>query len=193
MEIEKSLFQKQELSSLTLQSSADSVITTDLKGLVQYLNPAAERLIGWKNNDAKNRLLSEVFNIIHEFTRDSIENPVLKVVRYGCVFYLPKHTILISRDGSEHFIEDSCAPIRDRKGNIIGAVMVFRDVSKSRELEYQLFWQANHDFLTRLRNRLYFEKKLIEAMVSIEGAIQDATTALSAADFAGYFAKDKRS
>ena len=172
LEIEKALFKEKELAEITLQSIADAVVTTDSKGKVQYLNPVAQRLTGWQQQEAKDRLLSEVFNIVEEFTRETLENPVAKVLREDCVLGLTNHTLLISRDGREYPIDDSAAPIRDRQGNLIGAVMVFHDISESRQLQRQLSWQATHDSLTRLYNRLHFERELIEAIASSRGAIQ---------------------
>ncbi|NJN22254.1 MAG: diguanylate cyclase [Leptolyngbya sp. RL_3_1] len=120
----------------------------------------AEQLTGWTATTAQGKPLPEVFQIIHELTRQPAENPVEQSLREGCVTGLANHTVLISRDGTEYSIEDSAAPIRDREGRMIGAVMVFHDVTQSRELQQQLSWQASHDALTDLPNRWQFEQEL---------------------------------
>ncbi|MGD1905730.1 MAG: PAS domain S-box protein [Leptolyngbyaceae cyanobacterium] len=165
-EMEQALFREKEQAQITLHSIADAVITTDALGQVEYFNPVAEQLTGWDAEQSHGRPLSEVFNIIHELTRQPIENPVEQVLRDGCVKVLTDHTILISQDGTEYSIEDSAAPIRDRQGQMIGTVMVFHDVTQSRELQHQLSWQASHDALTDLPNRRQFEQELIELLKS---------------------------
>jgi diguanylate cyclase (GGDEF)-like protein/PAS domain S-box-containing protein len=158
--MEQALFREKELAQVTLHSIADAVITTDASGRVEYFNPVAEQLTGWAVTAAQGKLLPEVFQIIHELTRQPAENPVERSLREGCVTGLANHTVLISRDGTEYSIEDSAAPIRDREGRMIGAVMVFHDVTQSRELQQQLSWQASHDALTNLPNRRQFEQEL---------------------------------
>lgn len=165
---EQALFREKELAQVTLHSIADAVITTDNRGRVEYFNPVAEQLTGWTATEAKGKALPEVFHIVHEVTGEPVSNPVEHVVQTGLVTELANHTVLISRDGAEYSIEDSAAPIRDRQGHMIGAVMVFHDVTQSRQLEGQLSWQANHDALTGLPNRRKFEQELIELLQSVQ-------------------------
>ena len=148
---------------MTLQSIGDAVITTDVHGNINKLNPIAEHLTGWTIDKAKGKPISEVFNIINEETRKPASEPILRALREGRIVGLANHTILISREGKEFAIEDSAAPIRDRQGQVIGAVMVFHDVTYSRNLTHQLSWQASHDPLTRLANRRKFDQVLQEA------------------------------
>ncbi len=122
----------------TLRSIGDGVIATDDKGVVVFMNPAAEYLTGYKEEQAVGKFLGKIFNIVNEKTRKPVENPVVKVLREGIIVGLANHTILISKDGIEHAIDDSGAPIRDDKNNIIGVVMVFRDVSAARKAENNL-------------------------------------------------------
>ena len=164
--IEKELFQGKELAQVTLQSIGDAVITTDAQGRIEYFNPIAEQLTGWKCHEAKGMSLSEVFKIVNEDTRKPVDNPVDKVLREGRIISLANGTVLISRDGTEYAIDDSAAPIRDRNGQLIGAVLVFHDVTQSRHLSRQLSWQASHDTLTGLVNRGKFEQELLEAIAS---------------------------
>jgi len=136
--MEKELRDREEWFSTTLKSIGDAVIATDSDGKVMFLNPVAEDLTGWNTEDARGRPLEEVFHIINENTRKPVESPVARVFREGIVIGLANHTILISRDGKEISIDDSGAPIRDSKGNITGAVMVFRDITEKRNLEARL-------------------------------------------------------
>ena len=163
---EEQLFREKERAEVTLQSIADAVMTTDPNGAVQYMNPAAEQLTGWRNSEAQGRPLIEVFNIISELTRQVAEDPVKQCLRDGAVVCLANHTVLIKRDGQEISIEDSAAPIRDQYGKITGVVMVFHDSSTERELKHQLSHQASHDSLTGLANRRKFERCLEEVLVS---------------------------
>jgi diguanylate cyclase (GGDEF)-like protein/PAS domain S-box-containing protein len=158
------LFLEKELAQVTLQSIGDGVITTDMAGKIQYFNPVAEQLTGWRANEVKGIPLTKIFKIVNEVTREPVENPVEQVLREDRIAGLANHTILIARDGTEYAIDDSAAPIRDRNGKTIGAVLVFHDVTQSRQLARQLSWQASHDTLTGLVNRREFERQLIEAI-----------------------------
>ena len=164
--IEEALFQAKERAEITLQSIGDAVITTDALGVVDYLNPVAETLTGWRLAEAAGRLLTEVFPIFNEDTRALVENPVSRCLREGAIVGLANHTLLVTREGREIAIEDSAAPIRTRNGEIIGVVMVFHDVTQSREMAQKLTWQAAHDALTGLINRREFEHRLQQALAS---------------------------
>ena len=157
---EAMLFQEKERALVTLQSIGDAVITTDTEGHVEFLNPIAERLTGWHNDEARGRPLTEVFHIVNEMTRIEVENPVDKALRLDGVVGLANHTLLIRRDGEEYAIEDSAAPIRDREGKVIGVVLVFHDVTESRQMAEEIAYQASHDALTGLVNRREFERWL---------------------------------
>jgi diguanylate cyclase (GGDEF)-like protein/PAS domain S-box-containing protein len=163
---ERAIFEEKEKAQVTLQSIGDAVITTDASGYVEYLNPVAEDLTGWSTDEASGKLLSEVFNILNESTREPLEDPVSRALREGRVIAVSDHTVLVNRRGQEIAIQDSAAPIRDRAGKIIGAVMVFHDVSKERRLRRALAYQATHDALTGLINRREFENRLNEALLS---------------------------
>ncbi|MBM9537817.1 response regulator [Desulfobulbus alkaliphilus] len=116
--------------SATLRSISDGVVACDAKGRVTSLNTVAERLTGWSNSEAAGRLLEEVFRIVNAHTRETVENPVTRALAEGMNVDLASHTALIAKDGTEHQIADSCAPIRDTSGAITGAVLVFRDVTE---------------------------------------------------------------
>jgi len=137
-ELERKLKEKERWLATTLRSIGDAVITTDEKGLVTFMNPIAEALTGWKQEDALARDLIEVFNIVNEQTRTLAESPVKKALREGIVVGLANHSLLIARDGRETPVDDSAAPIRDDKGNITGVVLVFRDVTERKRTEEML-------------------------------------------------------
>jgi PAS domain S-box-containing protein len=126
----------------TLRSIGDAVIATDARGLVRFMNPVAERLTGWPLAEAEGRTLAEVFRIVNEVTRATVESPVDKVLREGQVVGLANHTVLLARDGREVPIEDSGAPIRDGRGRTTGVVLVFHDVTEQRKVERARSLQA---------------------------------------------------
>ena len=164
---ETAVFQAKERAQVTLQSIGDAVITTDSLGRIDYMNPVAESLTGWERRDAEGELIGAVMTVVDENSRDAGENPVMRCLREGQVLGLSQHTVLVSRKGQEIAIQDSAAPIRDRAGNLIGAVMVFHDVSKERRLHRALYYQASHDALTGLINRREFENRLTRAVESV--------------------------
>ena len=120
----------EERLAVTLNSIGDAVISTDEKGMVTMLNPLGEKLTGWTKQEAQGRHVSDIFHIINQETRVPSVIPVLKTLAQGSIQGMANHTILISRDGSESAIADSCAPIRERNGDLVGTIMVFRDVTK---------------------------------------------------------------
>jgi PAS domain S-box-containing protein len=119
----------EEKLAVTLKSIGDAVITTDAEGRVTLLNPFAERLTGWTHAAAAGHPVEEIFKIINQETRLPSVVPVNETLAQGTIHGLANHTILISRDGSECAIADSCAPIRDRDGQVVGSVLIFRDVT----------------------------------------------------------------
>ncbi|MGA2343021.1 MAG: PAS domain S-box protein [Steroidobacteraceae bacterium] len=168
---ETAVFQAKERAQVTLQSIGDAVITTDSEGRVDYMNPVAESLTGWENHEAQLQLISSILAVVDEGTREAGESPIARCLREGQVLGLKQHTVFMPRRGQEIAIQDSAAPIRDRAGNLIGAVMVFHDVSKERRLHRALHYQASHDALTGLINRREFENRLTTAVESVR---QDA-------------------
>ena len=127
-----------EQLAATLTSIGDAVIVTDERGQVVFVNPVAQALTGWTQDNAVGRDLGAVFTIVNEATRHPVESPAAKVLREGVVAGLANHTLLIARDGAERPIDDSGAPIRDETGRLHGVVLVFRDVSKRRLMEAML-------------------------------------------------------
>lgn len=135
---EEKLAAEKEMLSVTLRSIGDAVITTDKNGIIILINSAAEHVTGWTQKEAAGTPLQEVFQIIDEKTRKPCENPVEKVLDQGKASDLDTDTVLVSKDGTEKIIANSSAPIRDRTSNIIGVVLVFRDITEKRKTEQEL-------------------------------------------------------
>ncbi|WP_404790923.1 EAL domain-containing protein [Altericista sp. CCNU0014] len=167
-QLEESLFHAKELAEVTLHSIGDGVITTDELGHIRYLNPVAEAITGWSMVDVCEMPLGEVFKIVCEGTREPIENLVERVLQVGRAVNPLHRILLINRQGSEIPIEDSAAPIRDREGKIVGAVIVFKDMTQARALSQELSWQRTHDALTQLIDRREFERHVEAALLSAQ-------------------------
>lgn len=170
--MEQALFQEKERAQVTLQSIGDGVITTDAAGKIESLNPIAENLTGWLTSEARGLPLTDVFRIVNENSREPMENPLEKALAEDKIIGTENHTVFIARDGKEFAIEHSAAPIHASDRQIIGGVLVFRDVTEARHLALQLVWQANHDSLTGLVNRRQFEQRLEEAVITAKTASQ---------------------
>jgi len=163
---EEALFREKESAQITLQSIGDGVVTTDAESNVEYLNPVAEELTGWKFDDAAGRPVDEIFRGFHEETCEPLENPVGVAIRRNRAIKSVRPTLLIRRDGNELYIESTASPIRNDKGDVSGGVLVFHDVSEARELNRRLSYHASHDMLTGLVNRREFENSLERALKS---------------------------
>jgi len=137
-EAEDGLAYEKEQLAVTLNSIGDGVITTNIMGRIVLINKVAQKLTGWSQEEAERKPLEEVFHVIHEKTRERHHNPVERVLATGQKVELANHTILLTKDGRELFIDDSGAPIFDPKSEIIGVVLVFRDITKERRLEEEL-------------------------------------------------------
>jgi len=149
--VEQELRAEHERLRITLASIGDAVISTDAEGRVVLLNAVAERLTGWTHAEARNRPLTEVFQIVDEETRQPLSNPAFRALREGRIVELANHTLLIARDGSVRPIDDSAAPMLDANGSPLGVVLVFRDVSERKQAEEALrASEAQHRFLDQL-------------------------------------------
>lgn len=164
-EAEEALFREKELALTTLHSIGDAVITTDAERRIDYLNPVAERLTGWSCGEARGRPLSEVCRIVDEETSEPVVDPIAACLCEGRTLQL-NDKILIDRSGQKRAIEDSASPIRQSDGQILGAVLVFHDVSDKKRMAKQLQYDAAHDALTGLINRREFERRLDRALES---------------------------
>jgi len=162
--VEDALFLEKERAQVTLNSIGDAVISTDISGNITYLNQVAERMTGWSGVEASGRPFAEVFQIIEGVTREPARNPMQSAIKQNQAVGLTSNCILVRRDGCESAIEDSTAPIRSRTGQVIGAVMVFRDVSEARAMKLKMTHLAQHDFLTDLPNRLLLNDRITQAV-----------------------------
>ena len=163
---EEALFREKESAQITLQSIGDGVVTTDHLGNVEYVNPVAEELTGWKLDAAGGRHVDEIFRGFHEETCEPLENPVMSSIKRNRSVKSVRPSLLIRRDGNELYIESCASPIRNDRGDVTGAVLVFHDVSESRELNRRLSYHASHDLLTGLVNRREFESRLERCLKS---------------------------
>jgi diguanylate cyclase (GGDEF)-like protein/PAS domain S-box-containing protein len=163
---EEALFREKESAQITLQSIGDGVITTDAKGVIDYVNPVAEALTGWRLEDAQARAIEEIFRAFHEETCEPLENPLAVAIRRTRSIKSVRPMLLIRRDGNEIYVESTASPIRDGSGAVSGGVLVFHDVSEARELNRRLSYHASHDVLTGLVNRREFENRMERALKS---------------------------
>ena len=141
-ELEHRLRQERETLEVTLKSIGDAVIVTDVAGRVTFLNPVAERVTGWSMEDAKDQPFEKIFQIANERTGAAVEHPVAKVLQTGGIVGLANHTVLISRDGRRVPIDDSGAPVQLANGELIGIIVVFRDVTERKRTEHTRAWLA---------------------------------------------------
>lgn len=162
----EALFMEKERAQVTLNSIGDAVISTDVAGHVTYLNQVAEAMTGWSGAEALGRPFGEVFQIIDSKNPERSVNPMAIAIRQNKTVGLSASCILIRRDGFESAIEDSAAPIHDRKGQVTGAVMVFHDVTQARAMSERMSYLAHHDYLTDLPNRLLLNDRLAQAMAA---------------------------
>ena len=147
---EEALRASEENLAITLNSIGDAVIATDVRSRITRMNPVAEELTGWTSEEAKGRGHSEVFRVIHAETREPVDSPVQNALRSGVVVELATDTSLLTKDGTERRIADSAAPIRDKAGKVVGAVLVFRDVSEQYRLEERLRQALKMESIGRL-------------------------------------------
>jgi diguanylate cyclase (GGDEF)-like protein/PAS domain S-box-containing protein len=160
------LFKEKERAEVTLHSIGDAVITTDASGMVEFLNPVAETLTGWTNSEATGQAVKRVFAILDEEKRAPAEDLVWHCLRDTQAGRLASSAILARRDGREFYIDQTVSPIRNRAGEMIGAVLVFHDSTEARRAVQKMAYDATHDMLTGLINRREFEARLDRAIAS---------------------------
>lgn len=145
----------------TLISVGDGVIAVDRDSRINLMNPVAQSMTGWSNEESSGIEIETIFKIINEYTRMPVESPIKNVFISEDIVQLANHTLLISKDGTERAIEDTAAPIKDKNGIIIGAVLVFRDYSEKKEKQKRIEYLSYHDQLTGVYNRRFFEEEII--------------------------------
>ena len=172
-ELAQTVFNQTARARVTLQSIGDAVITTDLGGRIDYMNPVAEQLTQWPLDQARGRPLAEVCALVDEATMQTLAPPVEQAMKDGWPrAFSGKDVALLRRDGLSLAVEDSAAPIVDEQGRVMGGVMVMRDVSAARRLARRINWAATHDALTGLVNRHEFEACIDRALLSARQADQ---------------------
>ena len=186
------LADEKEFLDVTLRSIGEGVISADIEGKIALMNSSAERLTGWTQEAASGRPLDDIFHVVNERTRAFCGSPIKEVIRKNQVIIFPEDRVLISRDGSERLIAASGAPIRDRQTNLVGVVVVFRDITEQQKLEQELFKARKlesigllaggiaHDFnniLTGIVTNLFMAKMNASANDEIKQLIIDAEKA----------------
>jgi diguanylate cyclase (GGDEF)-like protein/PAS domain S-box-containing protein len=162
--VEDALYVEKERAVVTLNSMGDAVLCTDISGKISYLNLVAETMTGWCREEAIGKPLAEVFQIIDGATRKTARDPMDMAVEQNRTVGLTVNCVLIRRDGYESAIEDSAAPIHDRGGRVIGAVIVFHGVSAARAMTHQMTHSAQHDPVTSLPNCLLLSDRITQAI-----------------------------
>jgi diguanylate cyclase (GGDEF)-like protein/PAS domain S-box-containing protein len=160
----EALFEERARAEVTLNAIGDAVLRTDISGNVTYLNTVAESMTGWSRDEAAGHPFEDVFRIVDATTREPARNPMALAILENKTVGRAANCLLIRRDGVETAIEDSAAPIHDRRGQITGAVMAFHDVSVARAVSLKMSYLARHDTLTDLPNRTLLNERLAGAI-----------------------------
>src|SRR4028118_1053991 len=180
-QMEQQLREREQWLATTLKSIGDAVITTDSQGSITFMNPVAEALTSWKQEEVLGSNLAQVFQTINEKTREVVENPAVVALREGVTVGLENHTLLITKEGNEIPIDDSAAPIKNDLGNILGAVLVFHDVTEQQQIKALLertneeleirvaestaqLRQANEQLRAEIAQRKHLESELLLAL-----------------------------
>ena len=146
----------------------DGVITVDIEGRVEYLNPIAEQLSGWSNGEARGQLLKDVYHVVDEYSLEGADDLVMRCLRDRSSVSCQGSRILLRRGGWEFTVQDTATPVHDINGEITGVVVVFNDVSELRGMERWMEYESRHDSLTGLINRQQFEERLQAALFSAQ-------------------------
>lgn len=162
---ETELQREKERAQVTLAAIGDGVVTTDMHGHVEYLNPVAEELTGWSLKKAAGHPLASVLHLVDEVTRKLTPDPVTRCLRRGRGERLANQILLNRKLGTEYAVEIVVSPILDRNRQLVGVTLVAHDVTELRGMARQLSYQATHDGLTGLINRRAFEEHLTQALV----------------------------
>ncbi len=190
--VENALIESEQRWATTLSSIGDAVIATSKDGNVTFMNPVAQELTGWTLREANGKPARQVFNIVNEYTRQIVDDPVAKVLEKGTAVGLANHTILIRRDGTEICIDDSGAPIRDKDGKITGIILIFRDITEKRKLEAKNEEYSKHlEELVTKQARQLIDSERLSAIGQTAGMIgHDLRNPLQSVEGALYLIKE---
>ena len=166
---ESALFQEKERAFVTLASIADGVIRTDARGIIDYLNPVAQKLTGWTLEEAYGQEAEAVYRVVDEETSKKVLDPVHHCLEERREVAFLGQRLLVRRDGSTVPIHDSAAPIRNQEGKVVGSILVFKDLTHVRRVEDEMEHLASHDPLTGLINRREFEHQLRQTLQARDG------------------------
>lgn len=167
---EQELKAREQWLSTTLRSIGDAVITTDRQGLITFMNPVAEELTGWSLPEALGKAVGEVFKIINEHTRQAAQNPIMLALKQGITVNLSNQTLLLPKMGTEIPIDDSAAPIKNEEGDVIGAVLVFHNITERKQFEREL-QTLNQELETRVQERTQeLDRRKQEFVTLVENA-----------------------
>jgi diguanylate cyclase (GGDEF)-like protein/PAS domain S-box-containing protein len=162
--VEDTLYVEKERALVALNSIGDAVVCTDIFAKITYLNLAAETMTGWRSEEATGRPFAEVFRIIDRAAQETAQDPMNMAVGQSATAGQGIDSVLIRRDGFESVIEDSAAPIHDRAGHVVGAVIVFHDVGAARDMSRRMAHAAQHDLVTNLPNRLLLNDRISQSI-----------------------------
>ena len=158
--VERTLFNEKERIQITLASIGDAVITTDIEGCIDYLNPVAVKLSGRPKNLVIGHTFPEIFQLVDEVSRQPSQDPVRQCLTDRKLIELGNNILVANNKDNERSLDISAAPIHDRDGTAIGVVLICRDVTEMHRITRQLSYQASHDSMTGLINRIEFERRL---------------------------------
>ncbi len=170
---ERALFEEKEKSRITLEAIAEGIVSADLEGRISYLNPAAEKMLGYTAAELLGQSVDQAFHLLHESSGQPLECPLTQVLRERRLLRRVHQLTLVRQDGDRLAIEGSAAPIHTAHHQITGAVFAFHDVTLARDMANRLAWQATHDPLTGLANRREFERRV---ELALGGAQRDGKT-----------------
>lgn len=166
---EEALYEEKERAQVTLAAIGDAVVRTDAQGRVDYLNPVAERLTGWSLAQAYGKAANEILELLDEPTRRPVASPLERSLREGRPIQDPGEVLLVSRERNEALVHAVASPLRDRRGELRGSVLVLSDLTPLRTAEREMTYLASHDPQTGVWNRRAFEQRLEQALGLVRG------------------------
>ena len=163
--IERALFEEKELAKVTLQSIGEAVVTTNIQGMIREFNPVAQQLTGYSDQEAIGQHISQIFKLVDQ-EGNLLKNPIDQILQRHQSQSIRTSDTLVAKEGEQYEIDIVVSPIRGQDNQLLGVVLIFRDITQSLQLAHQLSWEASHDALTKLANRRELEKQLSFALES---------------------------